>query len=186
MTIQGFSKRGLCRVAVPGINLFVMGTYWMDNFGLSDVPISHSDVYLQVEVDPDFQNLPTIKTHKELCQYIRLTPGINSAPGAYQLQLMDTMLWGLSSTCGYLDVGGQTQEEHEHNHHRALSRLQNENREEQLFDAPNQVPGPNHGRRRNSVRFNQNIRRCQHNPSARRSYTTLVSRGRELLIQVCF
>ncbi|XP_039452532.1 uncharacterized protein K02A2.6-like [Culex pipiens pallens] len=267
VTIQGVSKRGLCRVAVPGINLFVLGTDWMDNFGLWDVPISSfcskvcsqpqhsldvgqlqakytdvftsrmglctktkvklslrgnpkpvfrpkrpvaysmegaveeelqrltnigvlkpvefsdwaapivvvrkpngtiricadfstglnsvlesnqhplplpedifasmagckvfshidlSDAYLQVEVDPDSQNLLTINTHKGLYQYTRLTPGIKSAPGAYQ-QLMDTMLCGLSSTCGYLDdilVAGRTQEEHDSNLHRVLSRLQ--------------------------------------------------------------
>ncbi|XP_029711482.2 uncharacterized protein LOC115256701 [Aedes albopictus] len=40
VTINGVSKRGLCRVMVPEINLSVLGSDWMDKFGLWDVPIN--------------------------------------------------------------------------------------------------------------------------------------------------
>lgn len=85
-----------------------------------------SDAYLQVEVDQRDQQLLTINTHKGLFQYTRLTPGIKAAPGAFQ-QLMDTMVGDLSGTSGYLDdllVGGRTQEEHDRNLNKVLSRLE--------------------------------------------------------------
>ncbi|XP_065090781.1 uncharacterized protein K02A2.6-like [Ochlerotatus camptorhynchus] len=59
--------------------------------------IDLSDAYLQVEVDQASQPLLTINTHKGLFQVTRLSPGIKSAPGAFQ-QLMDTMLAGLNCT----------------------------------------------------------------------------------------
>ncbi|XP_055634237.1 uncharacterized protein K02A2.6-like [Toxorhynchites rutilus septentrionalis] len=88
--------------------------------------IDLSDAYLQVEVDPESQPLLTINTHKGLFQFTRLSPGIKSAPGAFQ-QLMDTMLAGLPCTVGYLDdivVGGRTEEEHRRNLFLVLQRLQ--------------------------------------------------------------
>ncbi|XP_062557273.1 uncharacterized protein K02A2.6-like [Armigeres subalbatus] len=84
-----------------------------------------SDAYLQVEVDQSCQPLLTINTHKGLFQYTRLSPGIKSAPGAFQ-QLMDTMLADLEYTVGYLDdilVGGRNEEEHQRNLQRTLQRL---------------------------------------------------------------
>ncbi|XP_055622048.1 uncharacterized protein K02A2.6-like [Toxorhynchites rutilus septentrionalis] len=88
--------------------------------------IDLSDAYLQVEVDPESQPLLTINTHKGLFQFTRLSPGIKSAPGAFQ-QLMDPMLAGLPCTVGYLDdivVGGRTEEEHRRNLFLVLQRLQ--------------------------------------------------------------
>ncbi|XP_055615172.1 uncharacterized protein K02A2.6-like [Toxorhynchites rutilus septentrionalis] len=88
--------------------------------------IDLSDAYLQVEVDPESQPLLTINTHKGLFQFTRLSPGIKSAPGAFQ-QMMDTMLAGLPCTVGYLDdivVGGRTEEEHRRNLFLVLQRLQ--------------------------------------------------------------
>ncbi|XP_055590830.1 uncharacterized protein K02A2.6-like [Uranotaenia lowii] len=76
--------------------------------------IDLSDAFLQVEVDEDSRNLLTINTHRGLYRYNRLSPGIKTAPGAFQ-QLIDTMTAGLSCTSGYLDdvvVGGETEEEH--------------------------------------------------------------------------
>lgn len=87
--------------------------------------IDLSDAYLQVEVDPTSQPLLTINTHKGLFQFTRLSPGIKSAPGAFQ-QLMDAMLAGLEYTVGYLDdilVGGRNEEEHKRNLQRILQRL---------------------------------------------------------------
>ncbi|XP_055588819.1 uncharacterized protein K02A2.6-like [Uranotaenia lowii] len=88
--------------------------------------IDLSDAYLQVPVDAASQPLLTINTHKGLYQFTRLSPGVKSAPGAFQ-QLMDAMLAGLDCTTGYLDdilVGGRTQEEHRRNLHLVLTRLQ--------------------------------------------------------------
>ncbi|XP_062711661.1 uncharacterized protein K02A2.6-like [Aedes albopictus] len=88
--------------------------------------IDLSDAYLQVEVDEKCQNLLTINTHKGLYQFTRLSPGIKSAPGAFQ-QLVDAMLAGLKFTCGYLDdvlLGNRTEEEHNRNLERPMSRLQ--------------------------------------------------------------
>lgn len=87
--------------------------------------IDLSDAYLQVEVDQASQPLLTINTHKGLFQFMRLSPGIKSAPGAFQ-QLMDTMLAGLNCTVGYLDdilVGGRNEEEHQRNLQLTLTRL---------------------------------------------------------------
>ncbi|XP_062541369.1 uncharacterized protein K02A2.6-like [Armigeres subalbatus] len=88
--------------------------------------IDLSDAYLQVEVEEGSQQLLTINTHKGLYQFTRLSPGIKSAPGAFQ-QVVDAMLAGLEFTSGYLDdvlVGGRTEEEHKQNLERVLSRLQ--------------------------------------------------------------
>ncbi|XP_055623100.1 uncharacterized protein K02A2.6-like [Toxorhynchites rutilus septentrionalis] len=88
--------------------------------------IDLSDAYLQVEFDPRDQYLLTINTHKGLFRYTRITPGIKSAPGAFQ-QLVDTMIGGLAGTCGYLDdilVGGRTEEEHDNNLKQVLRRLE--------------------------------------------------------------
>ncbi|XP_062541042.1 uncharacterized protein K02A2.6-like [Armigeres subalbatus] len=74
-----------------------------------------SDAYHQVEVDQSCQPLLTINAHKGLFQYTRFSPGIKSAPGAFQ-QLLDTMLADLENTVGYLDdilVGGRNEEEHQ-------------------------------------------------------------------------
>ncbi|XP_053691514.1 uncharacterized protein K02A2.6-like [Sabethes cyaneus] len=61
--------------------------------------IDLSDAYLQAQVDEASQPLLTINTHKGLYQYSRLSPGIKSAPGAFQ-QIMDAMLAGLECTAG--------------------------------------------------------------------------------------
>ncbi|XP_062556975.1 uncharacterized protein K02A2.6-like [Armigeres subalbatus] len=88
--------------------------------------IDLSDAYLQVEVDPRDQHLLTVNTHKGLFRYTRLTPGIKSAPGAFQ-QIMDAVLSGIEKTSGYLDdvlVGGRTKEEHDYNLKQVLQRLE--------------------------------------------------------------
>ncbi|XP_055622009.1 uncharacterized protein K02A2.6-like [Toxorhynchites rutilus septentrionalis] len=88
--------------------------------------IDLSDAYLQVQVDEASQPLLTINTHKGLYQFTRLSPGVKSAPGAFQ-QIMDTMLAGLECTSGYMDdilVGGRTLEEYRRNLYRVLTRLQ--------------------------------------------------------------
>ncbi|XP_038116866.1 uncharacterized protein K02A2.6-like [Culex quinquefasciatus] len=83
------------------------------------------DAYLQVEVDEDSRKLVTINTHLGLYRYNRLSPGVKSAPGAFQ-QIMGTMLGGVPCTAPYLDdilVGGRTAEEHKENLYRVLERL---------------------------------------------------------------
>ncbi|XP_062538974.1 uncharacterized protein K02A2.6-like [Armigeres subalbatus] len=88
--------------------------------------IDLSDAYLQVPVDEESQQLLTINTHKGLYQFTRLSPGVKSAPGAFQ-QIMDNMLAGLDFAVGYLDdvlVGGRTKEEHQQNLQKVLTRLQ--------------------------------------------------------------
>ncbi|XP_062703908.1 uncharacterized protein K02A2.6-like [Aedes albopictus] len=87
--------------------------------------IDLSDAYLQVQVDEESRKLININTHKGLYQFNRLSPGIKSAPGAFQ-QIMDAMLAGLDCTCPYLDdvlVGGRTEEEHRKNLYKVLERL---------------------------------------------------------------
>ncbi|XP_053692482.1 uncharacterized protein K02A2.6-like [Sabethes cyaneus] len=88
--------------------------------------IGLSDADLQVEVDPRDQPLLTVNTHKGLFRYTRLTPGIKSAPGAFQ-QIMDAVVSGIGRTCGYLDdvlVGGRTKQEHDLNLKHMLQRLE--------------------------------------------------------------
>ncbi|XP_055543309.1 uncharacterized protein K02A2.6-like [Wyeomyia smithii] len=88
--------------------------------------IDLSDAYLQVEVDPRDQPLLTVNTHRGLFRYTRLTPGIKSAPGAFQ-QIMDAVVSGIRRACGYLDdvlVGGRTKEEHDKNLKQVLKRLE--------------------------------------------------------------
>ncbi|XP_058836880.1 uncharacterized protein K02A2.6-like [Topomyia yanbarensis] len=78
-------------------------------FGYIDL----SDAYLQVEVDEENRKLVVINTHNGLFQFNRLSPGIRTAPGAFQ-QIMDAMLSGLQCTCLYLDdiiVDGRTRQE---------------------------------------------------------------------------
>ncbi|XP_053687312.1 uncharacterized protein K02A2.6-like [Sabethes cyaneus] len=90
----------------------------------SHIDLSHA--YLQVPVDEDSRKLININTHKGLYQFNRLSPGIKSAPGAFQ-QIMDTMLAGIQCTAPYLDdilVGGRTEEEHKRNLRQVLQRIQ--------------------------------------------------------------
>ena len=49
-----------------------------------------SDAYLQVEVDDDSKELLAVNTHKGLYKLNRLTPGIKSAPVAFQ-RIMDQL-----------------------------------------------------------------------------------------------
>lgn len=88
--------------------------------------IDLSDAYLQVELNETSKRLVNINTHKGLYQFNRLSPGIKSAPGAFQ-QILDAMLSGLTCTAPYLDdilVGGRNAEEHEQNLYRVLQRIQ--------------------------------------------------------------
>ncbi|XP_055633379.1 uncharacterized protein K02A2.6-like [Toxorhynchites rutilus septentrionalis] len=79
--------------------------------------IDLSNAYLQVPVDEESRKLININTHKGLYRFNRLSPGIKSAPGAFQ-QIMDTMLSGIECTSPYLDdilIGGRNAEEHRRN-----------------------------------------------------------------------
>ncbi|XP_062535370.1 uncharacterized protein K02A2.6-like [Armigeres subalbatus] len=64
--------------------------------------IDLSDAYLQVEIDQDSQKLLTINTHKGLLEFTRLSPGVKTAPGAFQ-EIVDNMIAGLDGVSGYLD-----------------------------------------------------------------------------------
>ncbi|XP_055527159.1 uncharacterized protein K02A2.6-like [Wyeomyia smithii] len=61
VSINGVSKRGLCRVMVPEISLSVLGADWMDNFGLWDVPINsicnQISSHMEGAVEEEFQRL---------------------------------------------------------------------------------------------------------------------------------
>ncbi|XP_055584888.1 uncharacterized protein K02A2.6-like [Uranotaenia lowii] len=88
--------------------------------------IDLSDAYLQVEVDQRDQQLLIINTHLGLFRYTRLSPGVKSAPGAFQ-KIIDTIIANLELCCGYLDdliVGGRTVEEHNRNVDRILGKLE--------------------------------------------------------------
>ncbi|XP_055589909.1 uncharacterized protein K02A2.6-like [Uranotaenia lowii] len=88
--------------------------------------IDLSDAYLQVEVDQRDQQLLTINTHLGLFRYTRLSPGVKSAPGAFQ-KIIDTIIANLELCCGYLDdliVGGRTVEEQNRNVDRILGKLE--------------------------------------------------------------
>ena len=61
-----------------------------------------SDAYLQVEVDDDSKKLLTINTHRGLSKFNRLTPGIKSAPGAFQ-SIMDQLRPTIEGTKVYID-----------------------------------------------------------------------------------
>ncbi|XP_059217666.1 uncharacterized protein K02A2.6-like [Stomoxys calcitrans] len=61
-----------------------------------------SDAYLQVEVEDDSKELLTINTHKGLYRFNRLTPGIKSAPGAFQ-RIMDQLCSGIEGAKAYID-----------------------------------------------------------------------------------
>ncbi|XP_055590200.1 uncharacterized protein K02A2.6-like [Uranotaenia lowii] len=79
--------------------------------------IDLSDAYLQVEVEEESRKLLTVNTHRGLFQYNRLTPGVKSAPGAFQ-RIIDCMVAGIPGVKTYLDdilVSGRTQEEHDRN-----------------------------------------------------------------------
>ncbi|XP_061389855.1 uncharacterized protein K02A2.6-like [Musca vetustissima] len=61
-----------------------------------------SDAYLQVEIDDQSKDLLTINTHKGLYKFNRLTPGIKSAPGAFQ-RIMDELCTGIQGARAYID-----------------------------------------------------------------------------------
>lgn len=76
--------------------------------------IDLSDAYLQVEVEPASRKLLTINTHKGLFEFTRLSPGVKTAPGAFQ-EIVDNMISGLEATSAYLDdliVASDSVEEH--------------------------------------------------------------------------
>ncbi|XP_062556755.1 uncharacterized protein K02A2.6-like [Armigeres subalbatus] len=76
--------------------------------------IDLSDAYLQVEIDQDSRKLLTINTHKGLFEFTRLSPGVKTAPGAFQ-EIVDNMIAGLDGVSGYLDdiiVASDSVEEH--------------------------------------------------------------------------
>ncbi|XP_055589596.1 uncharacterized protein K02A2.6-like [Uranotaenia lowii] len=100
-----FNKLGNCRV-----------------FSIVDM----SESYLQIPVDEATSKLLSINTHRGIYQVNRLAPGVKAAPGIFQ-QIVDTLLAGLSRTCGYLDdliVGGETEEEHWNNLQALFERLE--------------------------------------------------------------
>ncbi|XP_054746058.1 uncharacterized protein K02A2.6-like [Anastrepha obliqua] len=88
--------------------------------------IDLSDAYLQIPVTAESAKLLTINTHMGLFTFIRLAPGIKSAPGAFQ-QIMDTIFAGIDDTVAYIDdiiIGGATLEKHVKNLHKVAQQLQ--------------------------------------------------------------
>ncbi|XP_037811622.1 uncharacterized protein K02A2.6-like [Lucilia sericata] len=61
-----------------------------------------SDAYLQVEVDDESKDLLTVNTHKGLYKFNRLTPGIKSAPVAFQ-RIMNQLCAGINGAKAYID-----------------------------------------------------------------------------------
>ncbi|XP_052566467.1 uncharacterized protein K02A2.6-like [Culex pipiens pallens] len=87
--------------------------------------IDLSDAYLQLEVDDDSKKLLTINTHRGLFQYNRLTPGVKSAPGAYQ-SLLDGMIAGIPGVRTFMDdviVFGPDRKSHASSLKQLLQRL---------------------------------------------------------------
>ncbi|XP_055604578.1 uncharacterized protein K02A2.6-like [Uranotaenia lowii] len=60
------------------------------------------DGYLLMNVSEESRKYLTINTHKGLYQYNRLSPGLRSAPGAFQ-QVIDTILAGIPGVKPYID-----------------------------------------------------------------------------------
>ncbi|XP_055589226.1 uncharacterized protein K02A2.6-like [Uranotaenia lowii] len=76
--------------------------------------IDLSDAYLQVEVEDESKKLLTINTHRGLFRFNRLSPGVKSAPGAFQ-QLIANMISNLEGVDNFLDdfiVYSKTHTEH--------------------------------------------------------------------------
>ncbi|XP_058975615.1 uncharacterized protein K02A2.6-like [Musca domestica] len=85
-----------------------------------------SDAYLQVEVDDESKELLTINTHKGLYKFNRLTPGIKSAPGAFQ-RIMDKLCAGIEGAKAYIDdimLSSPSIPEHKLNLNKLLQRIQ--------------------------------------------------------------
>ncbi|CAH8558118.1 unnamed protein product [Schistosoma rodhaini] len=83
------------------------------NDGTCFAKIYFFDAYLQVEVDNNCRELPTINIHRGLFQYIHLPFDIRTALAIFQ-QIMDTVLSGIPETAAYLDdikVMGSTDSE---------------------------------------------------------------------------
>ena len=79
--------------------------------------IDLAEAYLQIEADPEAQEMLTINTHLGLFRPTRLPFGVKCAPGIFQ-GVMDALIAGLPSTFAYLDdiiVCGRTEAEHNAN-----------------------------------------------------------------------
>lgn len=84
-----------------------------------------SDAYLQVEIDDESKELLTVNTHKGLYKFNRLTPGIKSAPGAFQ-RIMDQLCAGIDGAKAYIDdimLASKSVDEHKINLERLLQRI---------------------------------------------------------------
>ena len=85
-----------------------------------------SQMYQQVQLDPESQQFVTINTMKGLYCYTRLLFGVNSALSIFQW-VMENLLQGLKHVCVYIDnvlVTGSTEAEHIANVEEVLKRLQ--------------------------------------------------------------
>ncbi|XP_038121421.1 uncharacterized protein K02A2.6-like [Culex quinquefasciatus] len=88
--------------------------------------IDLSDAYLQVPVEKESRQYLTINTHLGLFEFNRLSPGVKSAPGAFQ-KIVESMVAGLAGVEVYLDdvlVHGRTPEEHRSRLLKVLERIQ--------------------------------------------------------------
>ncbi|XP_052561902.1 uncharacterized protein LOC120426364 [Culex pipiens pallens] len=88
--------------------------------------IDLSDAYLQVPVEKESRQFLTINTHLSLFEFNRLSPGVKSAPGAFQ-KIVESMVAGLDGVEVYLDdvlVHGRTPEEHRSRLLKVLERIQ--------------------------------------------------------------
>ncbi|XP_037806223.1 uncharacterized protein K02A2.6-like [Lucilia sericata] len=75
--------------------------------------IDLNNAYMQIEVDDDTKKLLVINTHRGLYTFNRLSPGVRSAPGAFQ-QCMESIISGIKGVFPYLDdviVATPTREE---------------------------------------------------------------------------
>ncbi|XP_037821229.1 uncharacterized protein K02A2.6-like [Lucilia sericata] len=84
-----------------------------------------SDAYLQAEIDDESKELVTVNTHKGLFRFNRLTPGIKSAPGAFQ-RIMDQLCTGIEGAKAYIDdimLASKDLSEHKVNLQKLLQRI---------------------------------------------------------------
>lgn len=74
--------------------------------------IDLSDAYLQIGVCEESKKMLTIHTHRGLYQFLRMPPGISSAPALFQ-RLVDQLIAGLDNVVGYFDdlcIAGRDEE----------------------------------------------------------------------------
>ena len=94
--------------------------------GSSFTKLDLSQVYQQVQLDPDSQQFVMINTMKGMYHYTRLSFEVNSVPSIFQ-RVMENLLQGLKHVYVYIDdvlVTGTIEAEHIANVEKLLKRLQ--------------------------------------------------------------